>query len=426
MAQKGTRSRGVLLTLMGISLLGGAVGLQSPSAHAGPGGTKIVGEKNASATFTRTERYTWEVEKKTTPNQAPYILEQEESVSIPFTITVRRNGPIIEEDTTAVSGQICVTNTGDLRTRNLRVKDRLELLTETGWEPVMAYEPVDLGGELEPGETRCVPYAVDDELIQIDPDLTYRNHAVASIDNYEGFVGTRKSIDIFAPVEIERIEREIDPTANLEDLIQCPEGFTCEFEGGPVGGVISGSVEVPVMIRVTNTNVPCGQTFLLENIAKLTLLTSGEELFSSATVILSTGSCEEEDLGCVKSQGWWGSSPAATTLITSLVPGVMNLGIPGYNASQLNQILDAAVSGNQLISLAHQLISAKLNILTGASSGPVSGAIAQADLLIDLLGIPPVGLDTVGTATPLGQQMSELAATLQLYNTGSLGVPYCQ
>lgn len=113
-----------------------------------------------------------------------------------------------------------------------------------------------------------------------------------------------------------------------------------------------------------------------------------------------------------------------------LVPGTLPLGSVNYTAAQLALILDVSVNtpgpgANALISLAHQLIAAKLNILNGASAAPIAATIAAADTLIDGLVIPPIGLGNVDPSSVLGQQMLALAATLDQYNNGQLGVPHC-
>lgn len=132
------------------------------------------------------------------------------------------------------------------------------------------------------------------------------------------------------------------------------------------------------------------------------------------------------EVGCVRTQGYWGSSPAGQErLIELLDGGTMNLGNVAYNAAQLDAILDQPVGGNALISLAHQLIAAKLNVLNGADDSEISGDIALADALIGNRVVPPVGDDFVAPNTLLGQQMLQVKNRLDAYNMGNLNVPSC-
>ncbi len=69
----------------------------------------------------------------------------------------------------------------------------------------------------------------------------------------------------------------------------------------------------------------------------------------------------------------------------------MTLGTVTYTDAQLQTILNAQVRGNGLISLAHQLIGAKLNIAHRPITSAVKNAITSADALINGRIIPPVG-----------------------------------
>ena len=73
-----------------------------------------------------------------------------------------------------------------------------------------------------------------------------------------------------------------------------------------------------------------------------------------------------------------------------------------------------------MISLAHQLIAARLNILYGADPTAVSAAIASADALIGPLVVPPIGNGRLPTA-----QVSALVKALDDYNNGVTGPGHC-
>jgi hypothetical protein len=131
-------------------------------------------------------------------------------------------------------------------------------------------------------------------------------------------------------------------------------------------------------------------------------------------------------LGCTRTQGYWGSSPAGQARLIQLVgAGGMELGNVNYSASELDDILDAPTGGNALASLGKQLIAAKLNVLNGADDSQIADEIALADNLIGNRVIPPVGSDTVANNTQLGQQMNAVKDELDEYNNGELNVPHC-
>jgi hypothetical protein len=76
---------------------------------------------------------------------------------------------------------------------------------------------------------------------------------------------------------------------------------------------------------------------------------------------------------------------------------------------------------NGLISLAHQLIAAKLNIANGADGTAAAQAIQDADTLIGALVIPPVGNGNLPPA-----DTSALTETLTQFNEGTTGPSHCE
>ncbi len=117
---------------------------------------------------------------------------------------------------------------------------------------------------------------------------------------------------------------------------------------------------------------------------------------------------------CTYTQGYW-KNHAERWPASYLTLGTVN-----YSASQLLSIFNKSVSGNGLISLAHQLIAAKLNIANGANPSGVAGTIAAADALIGLLIVPPVG---TGYLKP--KDTSALTQMLDDFNNGVSGPGHC-
>ncbi len=94
---------------------------------------------------------------------------------------------------------------------------------------------------------------------------------------------------------------------------------------------------------------------------------------------------------CTLTQG--GYKNHFNSLVTGFPPNSLTLGTVAYSDAQLNAILqNNAVHGNGLLSLAHQLITAELNIYYGSiPPSAVVNAIAQANALIGGLVVPPIG-----------------------------------
>jgi hypothetical protein len=129
----------------------------------------------------------------------------------------------------------------------------------------------------------------------------------------------------------------------------------------------------------------------------------------------SNGACT---LGCVRPQGYWKNNSSAWPVSS------LTLGTVTYTQAQLLSILSQPVAGNGLVSLAHQLIAARLNLASGAAATPtVTQAIVDANALIDGLLIPPVG---GGSLSP--SATSALTTALEGFNKALApgGPPLCE
>jgi hypothetical protein len=118
--------------------------------------------------------------------------------------------------------------------------------------------------------------------------------------------------------------------------------------------------------------------------------------------------------GCVFGFGYWKNHPEAWP-VTEL-----QLGNVTYTQEELLAIMHEPVRGNGLISLAHHLITAKLNVANGADPSCIQQTIADADALIGDLVVPPVG---DGYLAP--RDVNALKDTLEDYNEGHLCAPSC-
>ena len=121
-------------------------------------------------------------------------------------------------------------------------------------------------------------------------------------------------------------------------------------------------------------------------------------------------------------QGFWkthGPAPCHSGNNANVWPGScfpMMLGNVAYTQAQICSILLQNVAGNGLISLAHQLITTKLDGCSTSDLTPVLATIAAADALIGNLVVPPVGGGFLAPGTT-----TALTETLDDYNNGLLG-----
>ena len=132
---------------------------------------------------------------------------------------------------------------------------------------------------------------------------------------------------------------------------------------------------------------------------------------NSATVVTTT---IPHTQNCTFTQGYWKNHPEVWP-VSSVTLGTVN-----YTQAQLLQIFNQPAAGNGLLTLAHQLIAAKLNIAHGADASAVSATIAAADAQIGALVCPPIG---AGFLTP--GSVSAKVQILDDYNNGLTGPGHC-
>ena len=123
---------------------------------------------------------------------------------------------------------------------------------------------------------------------------------------------------------------------------------------------------------------------------------------------------------CPRTQGYW-KTHASVWPVMSLM-----LGSQTYTQSELLVILNTPVgkgtSADASISLAYQLIAAKLNVANGSDPGPISGTISAADARLSTFG-GKLPYHVAPTST-IGQEMVNLGLTLDQYNNGQF-TPNC-
>jgi hypothetical protein len=167
----------------------------------------------------------------------------------------------------------------------------------------------------------------------------------------------------------------------------------------------------------------CGTTYTFRSWARET---STKARSTTATQYCSTLACTPPDEGCTLTQGYWdshGPVPKGNNDYTWPEPprtaGFM-LGTVPYDPAELQSVLQQATKGNGLVSLARQLIAAKLNVANGADDSVIADAIEDADGLIGALVVPPVGNGMLTT-----DETEELRETLTQYNEGAIGPGHC-
>lgn len=149
--------------------------------QSGQSGTTLSGNKTAAGHIKRV--WKWSINKSVTP--ASWNLFNGDSATSQYTVTVTKTG---YEDTTYVSGEVCVTNGGSVATQNLTIYDHIQYKVGSGqFTDLSGGSQTITPGELAPGETECYPYKINFTPVA---GANYRNVASITITNHSGSLGT--------------------------------------------------------------------------------------------------------------------------------------------------------------------------------------------------------------------------------------------
>jgi Ice-binding-like len=190
-------------------------------------------------------------------------------------------------------------------------------------------------------------------------------------------------------------------------------GTTSHFEG--------------IILAATNIAMQTGATMNGRMLAQTAVTLQMNTVTQSSTITPPPPPPPAE--GCTYGQGYWKTHTPLVCSTDPLSPlciqwpaANLTLGtVNSYDVPQLVSIFTTPPAGNGLISLAHQLIAAKLNIAHGSDGTAVAQAIIDADNLIGSLVIPPVGSGSLASGAT-----SALVATLSAYNEGATGPGHCE
>jgi hypothetical protein len=149
----------------------------------------------------------------------------------------------------------------------------------------------------------------------------------------------------------------------------------------------------------------------------------------TANLVAATSACTPPIPGCTHSAGDWktkgpfkkNGDPGLNNIWpSSVMLNGLQLGSVQYLAPALNAILWEPGASNGLVSLAHELIAAKLNEANGADVSSIAQAIANADILIGALIVPPIGAGYIAAGNNPNNPTPVVMLTnaLRLHNEG--------
>ena len=400
-------------------------------APAGAAGTILTAEKDAEGSWKQTIKYDWTVDKSVKPSSMTIPLG--ETGSLEYTIQVVRN-KASETNRFIVHGEICVTNTGDVATEDLKLVDQVQYKVGDGefQDLAGASETITPPSQLAPGEHDCYKYNFAFTPVE---GAVYRNIAKITITNHTGHLGEE-----FGPVASAGFSlpgaptdvQEIDKEAELSDVVTCPDGFTCTpSDAGPWN--FTGSGEIKFTLLVKNVSAPCDYYSDLKNVATLMEISGGSLLNKDVrkdevTVEIYHGECQR---GCTLTIGYWKTHAGFTGNNADRVSQYLPiwLGTPGVgksvqvtSAGQAVTILKmSGEASNGVNKLYAQLLGARLNIANGASGSSISSSITLADIWLSMWNAS----DWSSLTKAQKQWVNALASTFDDYNNGELGPGHC-
>lgn len=200
-----------------------------------------------------------------------------------------------------------------------------------------------------------------------------------------------------APTELEALNHVPPQACSIGGYSYFASAYHFPNAGVPVStnGAILAYTSAQLSSRAGQILAPdeaSGDVFALTAPNALSLFSNTGAQLEGATIVPCSPAT-----GCTLTQGGYKNH-----FNSKILP--LTLGSVSYTASQINDILqNNAIKGNGLLSLAHQLITAKLNIIYGAGpDATTQQAILTADALIGSLVVPPVGSGTLSTSATSG------------------------
>jgi len=387
-----------------------------------PSGTTLSASKTATGFWNQQTEYDWSLQKLASPTGV--TIPRGESVSVVYTITTERT-KASETDTYGVSGQVCVTNGGEITTENLKIVDQVQYKDRSGQYQDLsgASQVIVSSQQLSPGETSCYSYAIG-----FSPAATtqYRNLARVTITNHSGHsgdeFGPEPKADFSLP-STPTTSTETDAEADVTDLLMCPSGFTCTPDDvGPWHFSQDGTVTVTVLVQ--NESAPYQSTFTLTNTATLVESETDQERVSSAMVRVIT---DPGHSGCTRTIGYWKTHPEKVTPFLPIWLGTgSGKSIQVTTAPQAVQILSMSSPygspSNGITKLYAQLLAVKLNILDGADGADIAPTLLSADDFLSRYD----WRDWKGLTAVQKQTVLDWKTTLDNYNNGLIGPGHCQ
>ncbi|MEM2781552.1 MAG: hypothetical protein QXG45_02375 [Nitrososphaerota archaeon] len=267
--------------------------------------------------------YNWTITKETNVSFITVGISQR--VPIKYIINAVRT-VAGTEDVVTIRGKICVKNVGNTPTKDLEVIDTVlhdstevcSVKVDTSSNPI-----------LDPEEEVCYDYEVTFTPLTIDSNLIteYINRANAMVSN--GF-GDYAEKEFSLPDE--PILTEVDESAEITDVQECPENFECTAINEPEWPLkVSEDIVIEFEKVIHNLRVceiPDNEEtdYILSNTVTLIESDTGEERTAAAEVKIDVGPCP------TRTQGFWATHPEFTSYIwTTYVPDEIKGDVCGKN-----------------------------------------------------------------------------------------------
>jgi hypothetical protein len=408
---------------------GGTAPTVSPLMSEGQSGTTLTASKTAEGFHRVHNTYDWSLTK--TAGATEITMGRGDNASVHYTLDAVRT--LVSTTTTyGASGEVCVTNGGDVATEGLAILDVVQITTGGKFQDYVS-NPVDVSAApvLAPGQSHCYAYEVT--FAPVD-GAQYKNAARVTITNHSGSLGTATGPGAngggvkadFALPEAPAVT-ETDADASLADALTCPAGFNCT----PASGTwqLTGSQTIEYDVNFNDASATCDWRFTAPNSATLTEA-GGQTRTSGVSVDIVTTACPT---GCTLTIGYWKTHAGFTgrnaDRMTALLP--QWLGTPAgarsiqvTTATQGVGVLGMSLYGapsNGITKLYAQMLASRLNIARGADGSAVAAAMTAANAFLSTRSYTDWGTLTKAQKDQVNAWMSAFDA----YNNGATGPGHC-
>lgn len=248
-------------------------------------GAAINIESKADGFWTQQTNSGWTLEKVSETKNLQLRINDFYSVSYALNVVKEQAS---QSETRGATGEVCIKNSGNQATANLKIENQVQYRTKGGFKDVADANQTSNSTQIDAGKKDCVPFKIAFTPAQ---DATqFRVKTKATISNFFKKQGEEKPTSDTDNFKLPITPQSNQETATITDSITCPQNYTCTpTDTGPWN--TSSATTINYSVAIKNVSAPCTLPVSLKNTATLTENTTQNNVSSTSEIPINTGPC---------------------------------------------------------------------------------------------------------------------------------------